>query len=76
MNVSTDGRKERMSSFYAVSKLQICPACGTMRLAGQTKQSDDDNRQYLQLDFSQTKESDEATWSAIKFGEILMYLHT
>ena len=34
VNIGTDGRKERMSNFHAVSKLQFCPARGTMRLAG------------------------------------------
>jgi len=38
------------------------------------KQSDECSLEYLQLDFSQTKGSDEATWSDIKFREILVYL--
>jgi len=45
-----------------------------MRLSRKTKQSEDERLECLQLDFSQTKESDEATWSGIKFGEIPMYL--
>jgi len=45
-----------------------------MRLSRKTKQSDDDSLECLQLDFSETRVSDEATWSGIKFVEILMYL--
>ena len=45
-----------------------------MRLSRKTKESDDDNLECLQLDFSETRESDEATRSGIRFGEILIYL--